>query len=803
MLTVAAVTAVGFFTDRVGRAIHRQGNELIAADLGIESAQPLPDRLRNQALALGLGTAETQEFPSVVLGEGEPQLVQVKAVSEAYPLRGQLRTRGAPEGVDEPAAAGPGAGEVWVEPRLPLLLGLGVGDGLRLGEAELRIGRLIAQEPDRGTGGLFQLAPRVLLSSADLPATGLISPASRVHYRLLVAGEEGAVKAYRDWLQPHLGPGVRLLDPRDTRPELGAAIDRAARFLSLATLVTLLVAGAAIALASHRLVQRQTEAAAIMRCLGAPRRVLQQLLWLRLLLFGLIASGIGGLLGYLAQFGLSALVGHWFAGDLPPPSGQPLVVGLGVGLATLLGFGAPPLLHLARVPPLRALRQDLGSPPPSEWLAILAAAGSLVGLIYWQAGEVELASILVLAVAATLGALALMGYLLIRLIAWVQPRTRGVARLGLATLARRRGGTWLQVLGFGLGILALLLLAIVRVDLLQRWHETLPAEAPNRFLINIQPEQVAPLEGFLTQRGIGRVAFAPMIRGRLVRLNERELRPEDYPDPRAERLAAREFNLSWTRTLRPDNRVVAGHWWGEGPDPEPAFSVEAGLAQTLGIRLGDRLTFLVAGREISARVTSLRSVQWDSFNANFFVVGTSGLLADLPATAITSFYQPPHREGLTAELLRQFPNVTLLDVDALMVQVRGLIDRGVLAVEYVFLFTLAAGVLVMVAGIQGHIEERTAGIAILRTLGARRGRLLAAIGVEFGALGLLSGLLASLFAELTGKVLAEGLFGLPYQLNPELWLIGVLGSALAVGLAGTAAVYPLVRQPPVRALARG
>lgn len=800
---MAAVTTVGFFTDRVSQAIQRQGNELIAADLGIESTQPLPELLPIQAAALGLRIAETLEFPSVVLGGGEPQLVQVKAVTDAYPLRGQLRVRSSAEGADEPAHAGPMGQEVWVEPRLPQLLGLAVGETLRLGEAELQIGRLISQEPDRGTGGLFQLAPRVMLAKDNLAATGLISPASRVQYRLLVAGDASALAAYRDWLRSRLGAGVRLIDPREVRPELGAAIDRASRFLSLATLVTLLVAGAAIALASRQMVQRQTEAMAIMRCLGAPLRVLQQVLWLRLGLFALIAAGIGALAGYLAQLGLSALVGHWFTTALPTPSWGPVVVGLGIGLLTLLGFAAPPLLHLARVPPLRALRHDLGAPPPAEWLAILAAAGTLVGLIYWQAGDVTLANTLVLAVVATLALLALSGYLLILAVAWLQPRTRGVTRLGLATLARHRGGTWLQLLGFGLGILALLLLAIVRVDLLQRWEETLPAEAPNRFLINIQPEQVDPLQAFFADQGIRDLDLAPMIRGRLTRLNEREVRPEDYPDPRAERLAAREFNLSWTRTLRPDNRVIAGRWWGDEANPEPAFSVESGLAETLGIQLGDRLTFLVAGQEVAAPVTSLRRVQWDSFNANFFVVGTPGLLAGLPATAITSFYQPPDRAGLTLELLRQFPNLTLLDVDALMGQVRGLIDRGVLAVEYVFLFTLLAGLLVMVAGIHTHFEERAASIAILRTLGARRGRLLLAVAVEFTALGLLSGLLASLFAEITGKLLAEGLFGLPFQINPQLWLTGVLGSALAVGLAGTLAVYPRLVAPPLRSLGRG
>ncbi len=801
-LTVAAVTAVGFFTDRVSQALHRQGNELIAADLVVESSQPPAAELRHKASELGLRSADTLEFPSVVLTAEAPQLVEVKAVSEAYPLRGELRVRASPSTEETPLALGPQTREVWVEPRLLLLLGAAVGDKLRLGEAEFSIGQALSYEPDRG-GGLFQLAPRVLLPIAALAETGLITPASRVRYRLLLAGDATAVERYRDWLQPRLSPGVRLIDPQEARPEFGAAIDRASRFLSLATLVTLLVAGAAIALASRRLVERQTDAVAIMRCLGAPRRLLLQVFLLRLLLFSLIAGLAGCLLGFLAQFGLASLVGHWFAERLPPPSAKPLVVGLGVGLITLLGFAAPPLLHLARVPPLRALRRDLGTPPASEWVAVLIASTALLGLIYWQAGDRELAVTLMLGVAATLGLLGLLGYLLVLGAAWLQPRTSGVARLGLATLARRRGGTLLQILGFGVGILALLLLAIVRVDLLRTWQQSLPADAPNRFLVNIQPDQIQPLREFLAEQGVAGAEIMPMIRGRLLRVNEREVRPEDYADPRAERLAAREFNLSWATLLQNDNRILAGEWWGERPAPAPAFSVEKGLAETLGIRLGDRLTFSVVGTEISAPVTSLRTVQWDSFNVNFFVVGTPGLLAGLPATSITSFYLPPSRDAVTAKLIREFPNLTLLDVDAIMRQVRTLVDRGVLAVEYVFLFTVLAGVLVMVAGIHTHFEERMASIGTLRTLGARRNRLLVAVAVEFTALGLLSGLLASLFAEATGEVLARQLFGLAFELNPLLWVAGVLGSAVAVGLTGTLAVYPLLSRPPLRALSRG
>jgi putative ABC transport system permease protein len=404
-------------------------------------------------------------------------------------------------------------------------------------------------------------------------------------------------------------------------------------------------------------------------------------------------------------------------------------------------------------------------------------------------------------VAAALATLIASVLALVRLAGGLAARSRGVWRLGLAALARRPTASVLQIAGFGVGVLALLLLAVVRVDLLRTWRDTIPEGAPNHFLINIQPHEVGPMERFLAENGLEKAELYPMIRGRLTHIGDREVRPSDYENPRAERLAAREFNLSYADAPRVDNRIVAGRWWRPGTR-EPQLSVEQGLAETLGISLGDRLTFWVSGHAVSAPVTSLREVQWDSFNVNFFVVGPSALFASEPATYITSFYLPPERESVVPALARSFPSVTLLDVDALLKQVRQVVDRGVLAVEYVFLFTLVAGLLVMAAGIQASLAERRADHAILRTLGTGRRALLGSLAVEFTAAGLLAGLLASIFAELTGWLLADQLFGLAFEFNPVLWLLGVLGSGLLIGLAGTLATYPLLVRPPLQTLSR-
>ncbi len=805
-LTVGAVTAVGLFGDRIEGAMGRQGGELLAADLAVDDAYPIPQSFADQARALGLATANTLEFPSVVLVGEATQLVQVKAVDSAYPLRGALRVRTGPGGQDVPTPRGPPPGEAWAEARLLPLLGLTEPAGelvpeVLLGETKLRLTRVLAYEPDRG-GNLIQFAPRLLINAADVPATGLVTPASRVRYRLLVAGDAGTVAGLRAWAQERRPRNAQLLDPTQARPEFAGAVTAATRFLRLATLVTLLVAGAAIALSSRRLVERQTDAVAVMRCLGAPRHLLTRIFIVRLLAFGLAAGLAGCLLGYAAQGGLAALVGDLFAQELPPPSLRPALVGLLTGLVALLGFALPPLLQLARVPPLRALRRDLGTPRASALGATLAAVLALALLIWWQAGEVQLAARLLAGVAGTLIALVAAVALLIRLATLVQRRSRGIWRLGLAALTRRPLGAMLQVAGFGIGVLALLLLAVVRLDLLRAWQEELPAEAPNRFLINIQPPDVRPLRDFLNVNGLTSSGVLPMVRGRLIRIGDRTVDPDAYPDPRAQRLAAREFNLGYADSPQPDNRIVAGRWWEAGTKPDQ-FSVEEGLAKTLGIVLGDRLTFWVSGHEVSATVTSLRRVQWDSFNVNFFVVSPPALLGSEAASFITSFHLPPNREAVMADLQRQFPAVTPLDVDALIGQVRLVMGRGAAAVEYVFGFTLAAALIVMLAGIQASLDQRRGEHAVLRTLGASRHRLLGALAVEFTAAGVLAGLLGSTFAELTGQLLARQVFDLELAFNPWLWVVGILGSAALIGLAGTLSTWPLLVRPPLAELRRG
>lgn len=799
VIAVAAVTSVGFFTDRVQRAMLLQATELLGADLAVVSADAPGEDLEAGAQERGLVTARFVTFPSVVLFGDAAQLAELKAVGAGYPLRGRLRVSEALFGPEQERTAGPGPGEVWAEARLFQQMGFGPGDRLQVGDAELEVTRVLTYEPDRG-GDLFQLAPRVMFNLQDVPATGLVTPASRVRHQLLVAGDEAAVHAYRAWAQPRLAPNQRIESVRDARPELRQALERAEQFLGLAALVAVLLAGGAIGVASRHYSDRQSDTSAVMRCLGATRGFVVRVFMLRLLWITVLSSLAGALAGYGAQTVLTALLGQWFTGGLPGASAWPVFTGIAVGLVTVLGFALPSMLRIGRVPPLRVLRRDLGAPPPSMWLVLALAAATLAALLLWQAGDARMAG-------RVLGGAVAMGLVLWGtawgMILLLKPlRTRGgvALRFGLANLSRRGSLSAVQLSAFGLGIMALLLLALVRVDLLSAWERNLPPDAPNHFMINVQPEQVEPLQALFRSRGMPAPSYYPMVRGRLTHIGDRAVNPEDYANPRAERLAAREFNLSFGEDPHPDNRIVAGRWWRPGGEPGQ-WSVEEGLAETLGIELGDRLRFRVAGEAVEGTVTSLRKVHWDSFQVNFFIVAPPRLLSDMPATYITSFRLEDERaDGLLAAAVREFPSITVLDVRALMDQVRSIMDRATLAVEYVFLFTLLAGVTVLFAAIQSTRDVRRRETALLRTLGASRRNALAGILSEFVVMGLLAGILASAGATLIGYVLAAQIFDLPFVVNPWLWIAGVGGGALGVGLAGWLGARGVLRQPPLLTL---
>ncbi len=799
VIAVASITSVGFFTDRVRLAMSQQASELLAADLVVAARQAPPAEWEQHAQDLRLRTARTTNFPSVVLAGDNAQLVDVKAVSAAYPLRGALRIADEPFGAERVARGIPAPGTVWVDERLLGVLGLRVGGAIELGAQRFGITQVITFEPDRG-GNLFNYAPRLLMNATDLERTRLLGPGSRVSHGLLLAGPPEALATARAWIETRLREGERVLDVRDARPELKTALERAEKFLGLAALVSVVLAGVAVATAARRYSARHLDGAAVMRCLGASQGFITRLHFLEMFWLGVGASLAGCVIGFGAQEVLAQLQAGLFATQLPAPSLQPVLVGVFTGLILLLGFALPAILRLKSVPPARVLRRDLGPLPAGALSVYGAALTAVTALLFWQAADVKLTATVLAGAAGTLLVLVLAAFALVRALNLLRGQVGIAWRYGLANIARRAQGSVTQILAFGLGIMVLLLLSLVRTDLLAAWQAKLPVDAPNQFVINVQPDQVQPMQAFFAARGLQEARLHPMVRGRLTALNARPVSGADYSEDRAKRLVEREFNLSWAAQPPEGNRIVAGNWWAQGTRAAHEVSVEKGLAETLGLKLGDKLTWRIADREMTVTITSLRSVEWDSFRANFFVIAPPGLLESYPATFITSFHLPAENRAWLAQLVRAFPNVTLIDVDALMTKVRAIMDRVNLSVQYVFLFTLLAGLTVLYSAIQSTQDERLYESALLRTLGASRAHILKGLAAEFVAIGLLAGVLAALAANLAGLVLARQVFQLDYTFDPWLWIAGPVAGALGVGLFGILGARFVLNRPPLQSL---
>jgi len=791
VIAVGSVTSVGFFTDRVNRGLARQANFLIGGDLAILADHQLDVTFPLEAQKRGLQHNCVLSFPSMVLGDGHSALAEVRVVSLGYPLRGKVEIDG------QETRTIPPPGTVWLAPRLMSQLGLKSGAAVTVGEKTLKVVAALTREPDQA-GSLFNIAPRLLMNLADLPATGLLREGSRVHYRLSLAGEEGAVAAYRDWASQRLGRGERLESVADARPEIRTALSRAERFLGLAALTGMVLAAVAIALAVRRFVRRHLDNCAVMRCLGASQG---QMLWLfvwQFAVLGLAAVVAGCGLGYAAQQVLAVRLGEVLALELPAVALLPAVLGAAAGMTVLIGVALPPLMQLKRVPALRVLRREIGLPRDSGLLVLVGGVGAITALVLWQAGDAKLGGYVLAGLGGAVALSWLLAFGLVRLIARLPLEGRGAWRLGLANLLRRGQGSAVQAAAFGVGLTVLLLLSVVRGDLLESWQSALPLDAPNRFVINIQPDQRAALRDFFSRNGLADVALYPMVRGRLTAIGGKPVSAADYAaDERAQRLVEREFNLSWAMQPPVDNRIVAGQWWQAGAPPQ--LSVEEGIAKTLGIAIGDKLTYEVAGSRFEATVTSLRKVAWDSFQVNFFVMASPGVLEKFPASYITSFYLPPAREALLDGMVREFPNFTVIDVAAVMNEVRRIMAQLAATLGFVFLFTWAMGFVVLFAAIASTNDERIVEAAVMRTLGAPRRVILASQFAEFAGIGLLAGLVAALGASGLEWVLSVKVFQLPYAFNP--WLLAVpLGGSLLVGLVGVLGSRGALTHPPLEVL---
>ena len=815
VVAVAALSAAGFFIDRLRAGLNRDAHQLLGADLVVGADQPVRADWRDEARRRGLIQAETVVFPSMAqAGEGDAAqsvLASLKAVSAGYPLRGRVKVTTsvdqANDSIGTPAADIPAPGTVWLDATLLGALKTQVGAPLRLGDRTFRVGRLIASEPDRGSGFL-NFAPRVMVRLDELAATNLVQPGARVTYRLLLAGEgkDGAanVNAYADWLRAQIkagsARGVRIDTLQDGRPEMRATLERADQFLSLVGLLSALLAAVAVAMAARRFMMRHLDACAMLRCLGLTQNQVTAIYLIEFLLVGLAGSALGVLVGFASHYVLLEMLGSLVSVDLPPATFAPALQGLAVGMLLLAGFALPPILQLRNVPHNRVIRREAAAPRPMALATYGLGLVAFLLLLLWQAGDLKLASMTALGFLAAFGLFALAGWLGLVVLKRVRGAVNHQAwRFALTSLQRRPGATIVQVVSLALGLMALLLLTVVRGDLMSAWRSATPPDAPNHFVINIQPDQKDDIAARLKAGGALEAPLYPMIRGRLTAVNGRPVTSATYTDERARGLAEREFNLSTMTAMPPQNDIVAGRWYQDKAGVAEA-SVEEGLAKTLNLKLGDSMRFDIAGSPVEAKITSLRKLEWGSMRVNFFVIINPAAMAETPQTWITAFHLPRQAAALANTLSRDFPNLTVVDVGGVLRQIQSVLDQVVSAVEFLFAFTLASGVLVLYAALMGSQDERTREAGLLRALGATRKQLSQAQLIEFLLVGSLSGLLAASGAAAMGWGLATYQFKFEWMFSPVVWLAGLAAGALCAIAGGWLGLRNVLNQPPLQTL---
>ncbi len=798
VIAVAAVTSVGFLADRVGRALERDALQMLGADLVVQADAPFADSLSRQAQQDGLTVVKTWQFPSMVGTGTQVQLSSIKAVEQGYPLRGSLLTAEASDGPDIVTQSAPELGQIWLDPQVLVQTGLQIGDALKVGDLPLKIARIIRYEPDRGPQ-FVNLAPRVMIRAEDLARTGLIAPGSRVSYALLVAGDMRAVETYRSWLDGVLKSGQKIVTVDSGRPEIRRSLDRAQQFLALVAMLAVLIAAVAVALAARRFGQRHRHSIAVMRSLGATQADVTTILVGEFLLVGVTGAVIGTVLGWGAQTLMVQALSTLLGTELPGSGVTPALQGLFTGIWLLLAFAWPPVQALRHVSPAQILRARETRFPLQSWAGILVGLAGFTALMWWVAHDIKLGVGLA---AGFLGAAVLFS-LVCAAALWALSKMRNrlqhypVLRFALAGVVRRRGATIAQTSALAVGMMAILLLTIVRTDLIAGWQRTLPADAPNRFMINVLDDQKGAVLQGLRQAGLGQATLSPMVRGRLVQRNDKPLSALDFEDERAQRLIDREFNLSYAEHVPDFSQITSGR---ELNPLASEVSLEVGLAKSLRLSLGDTLEFDVAGQPVKVLVTSIRSVDWDSMRANFFAILTPAALEDAPRTWMTAFHLKPDQSAVVQTLVGKFPNLTVFDVGAILAQLQAILDKVAVAVQGLFVFSLLAGALVLAAALSATRDERIREAALLRAFGASRRQLASVQRIELLSIGALAGLLAASGATLAAWALSTWVFEFDMRFSWWPWLLGVLVCMLGAWLAGALALRGVLKTPPLTIL---
>ena len=804
LVAVGTVSAITFFVDRLHQALLAESTSFLAADRVLSGSQPIPDSFRDGAISQGLVISDTLLFPSMVYAEtsaARNQLVSVKAVSETYPLRGTLRIADEPFATDRPTESLPQRGEVWLDSRLFPSLGVALGDFVQVGYEKLKISRVLTSEPDRG-GSFFDLGPRVLMRMADVPATRVIQPGSRIGYRLLLAGDDRALSDYREQFREQFLGKYRWQSIRESSPSIGSALDRAESFLLLGGLLAVILAGIAVALSANRYAKRHYDHVSVLKTLGATPGEIQWGYFGVLTVLGVVGVVLGLLLGTGIHLGIVQLLATYLPSNLPLPGTRPLWLGAATGFICLIAFALPPLLALKNISPMRAVRRDLSVTTTSGLITYgLGTCGALT-LLVWYSNSLWLTfwalagGFLVCLVFGIIATLLLRGGRLAGM------QAGSLWRLALAGLQRRRRENVAQIMIFGLAIMLLLILVLIRTSLLDEWRQQIPENAPNHFVMNVTRDQVDPMQTLLEEHTDYEGTLFPMMRGRIEAVNEipvrdyqRRNRSEDRGGPRL----SSERNLTWTNEPPPNNKMITGSWWPKDTQ-ESLVSIEQGYAFGWGLRVGDELTFDLGGLKVVAKVANIRSVEWDSLRPNFFIIFSEAALANVPATYMTSFYLAPDRKRFLNDILSNYPTITVIEVDELINQVQQIVSRVTQAVELVLVLVLGAGALVLIASIQASRDQRMKEHALIRTLGGSRRLIAGSLASEFSILGLFAGVVAVVGAEITVYALESQVFEMAYQARPWFWLVGPLLGTLIVVTVGYLGTRSLISTPPATVL---
>jgi len=797
LIAVTSSTAIALFSDRLQNTMTTQAAEFLAADLVITSPTEIPAAWQQQAAQLQLSQARTTEFSSVLMEHEEMLLASIKSVSSGYPLRGFLKTQATEDSAEIEQRQAPAIGTVWVEKRVLSALKLRVGDLLTVGEKPLTIAQIVTYEPDK-RGDFYSFSPRVLMNEADLAATGILQAGSHVHYFFQFSGAEQALSDFKNWSKPQLNPSQKLLDIHEDRPELGGALEKAERYLGLSSIIVILIAGVAIAMATRRYTERHFNATALLRCLGCKQREIVWLYTSQFVILGVVASSIGCLLGWFAQQGLFYLLRDLLPKQLAQPSISAVLFGLVLGLGVLLGFALPPLLRLKQVSPLRVLRRELEPLPASGWL-VYGLALTIITLLIGRYTQDFTMTFTIVGVG--LGVLLILGLLmnaLLVLMAKLLPSMPLVWRFALQGLVKNNRATTSQLLAFSMTLVAMMLSFSVRTDLITDWQKAMPTNAPNHFALNIFPEQQADFQQELTQQHISGSQFYPVVRGRLVAINNTPVQQVVSKDSQGDNATHRELSLTWTEKLPEDNKIIDGNWWTDSQAGQ--VSVEEKLAHSLKIKLGDELTFTIGSQQVKASVTSIRKLQWNTMKPNFYMIFSPNTLNNYPYTFITSFYLSSEQKPLLNALVKKYSSITVLEVDLILRQINTILTQLTKAINYLLYFALMAGFTVLWAAVYASLDNRIYEGALMRTLGTERRFLRTTHFLEFSILGLIAGLSAVLISEVIRYALYTQIMHIDYYLNVYLWEIVPISAALSVGSAGYWGLKDVVNKSPLRVL---